>query len=236
MVIQSTTQNTYKTDSASNNEKSKVDGKYSSQFQQEILDNNLDPQSIRENFIQELMDKGESKEDATERARLYATILGINTYPGELDFSPQFFNKGASDDLKNTFKESVKEEFDKLPVDKIMTVFGSMIPSTSEYEIYDYDNYQGPSGVITEFGPREKDGMSSFENTIEYLHNIILRLSTTEQDLGDKRADIIDSFSNILNTFKDKIDNMGNKETENKTLLNQYTRDNKQNALESENI
>ena len=188
------------------------------------------------------MDKGESREDATERAIKYATFLGINPLPVEVNFSPQYFNKGASDDLKNAFKESLKEELDKLPVDRIMTLLGSILPSTDEVTI-DFDNsvnsaanYQGTRNVITEFGPREKDGIYSFENALDYLQNIISRLSTTEQDLGDKRVDLITSYSNIINTFKNKIDNLEDKASENKTILNQYTRDNKQNALESENI
>lgn len=97
-------------------------------FNDRMKENKLHPRKLNDIYVQEFMDKGYSQDKAVQRVSQYA-LLGAYDIPGQLSIFNQFFDENTSNEVKETFRDTLKSSFDKMSNDDISQVISEILPT-----------------------------------------------------------------------------------------------------------
>jgi len=98
------------------------------EFNARMRENELYPSNLRDIHVQEFMDKGYEKNEASQRVSQYA-FMGALEIPGQLNVFNQFFDENASEETKDTFRATLKSSFDKMSNSDISLATAEMLPT-----------------------------------------------------------------------------------------------------------
>lgn len=100
------------------------------EFNQRMKENELNQNNLFDIHVQEFIDKGYNKHDATQRTSQYAFIGALNI-PGQLNISSLLFNKNANSEVKDIFKESMKSSLDNMSNNNIAIITSEILHTMS---------------------------------------------------------------------------------------------------------
>lgn len=98
------------------------------EFNARMRENELYVGNLRDIHVQEFMDKGYEKNEASHRVSQYA-FMGALDIPGQLSVFNQFFDKDASNETKETFRATLKSSFDNMSSADIGLATAEMLSS-----------------------------------------------------------------------------------------------------------
>ena len=97
------------------------------EFNQRMNENELNINHLFDIHVQEFIDEGYSKHDATQRTSQY-TFLGLFDIPGQLNISNLLFDKNASADIKDIFAQTLKSAFNVMSNGEIGIMSAELLP------------------------------------------------------------------------------------------------------------
>jgi len=98
-------------------------------FNSRMKENELNVNHLFDVHVQEFMDEGYSKQDATQRTSQFA-LIGVLDIPGQFNISNLLFDKNASSDIKDIFAQTLKSTFNVMSNEGIGSIIAEMLPPT----------------------------------------------------------------------------------------------------------